>query len=302
MLVEFSAKTRLFCLLGDPVSHSVSPKMMNAAFSIAGIDAVYLAFRVPTKELGGVVCTLKTIGIGGANVTAPLKEAIAKFLDGLSPTAERAGSVNTIVAEGDRFIGHNTDGAGLVGALTKELGVSLSDTRVLLFGAGGAARGVIPALLDEGIGYLRIVNRDVERAENLISGYKKIKGRDGFSGIEAAPLDPKEINKALKEGEGGGYDIVINSTGVAAGWKANRSDFLGIDFCLLREGSVFFDMNYGGANHDGVELKEFFKSRGILYSDGIPMLLYQGAQGFSLWTNEHPPISAMKSALDLPNK
>lgn len=299
MLGEFSAKTRLFCLLGDPVSHSVSPKMMNAAFSKAGIDAVYLAFRVPQKELGGVVRTLKTIGIGGANVTAPLKEAMAKFMDGLSPTAERAGSVNTIVAEGDKFIGHNTDGAGLVGAITKELGVSLSGASVLLFGAGGAARGVVPALLDKGIGYLKIVNRSVERAENLISEYKKIMGKGVFSGIEAAPLDTKEINTILKEGEGDGFDIVINSTGVAAGWQENGLDFLGIDFSLLREGSVFFDMNYGGVNIGRNRLKEFLRSRGILYSDGIPMLLYQGAEGFSLWTNERPPISAMKSALDL---
>ncbi len=297
MLGEFSAKTRLFCLLGDPVSHSVSPRMMNAAFSEAGIDAVYLAFRVPQKELGGVISSLKTIGIGGANVTAPLKEAVADFLDGLSPTAERAGSVNTIVSDGDRFIGHNTDGAGLVGALTKELGVSLSGARILLFGAGGAARGVVPALLDSGIGYLKIVNRNVERAKNLISEYK----REG-AGIEAAALDPKEINGTLKQEGGGGFNILINSTGVAAGWKEDKCDFLGIDISLLGKGSVFFDMNYGGANPGGSELKEFLKSKGIIYSDGIPMLLYQGAEGFLLWTNVRPPISAMKSALDLPNK
>ncbi len=162
-----SSHTRLFCLLGDPVSRSKSPAMMNAAFAAAGIDGVYLALRVGGPALGTVLGALKEVGCGGVNVTAPHKQAVIPFLDRLSGTAEKSGSVNTIVFDGDSLIGHSTDGDGLVAALEQRLGEPIRDKTILVFGAGGAARGVLPALLAGGAGDIVIANRSAAKAEQL---------------------------------------------------------------------------------------------------------------------------------------
>ena len=280
--MKISANTRLFCLLGDPVSHSRSPTMMNSAFESMGMDAVYLAFRVPINYLGDVISGLKGIGVGGIsgiNITAPLKESVIDFMDVLSPEAEEAGAVNTIVLEENSLIGHNTDGVGLLNALTDETGKTLKGSKILILGAGGAVRGILPALIKGGAGKIGIANRTREKAERLIE-------RLGHHGsLEVFNMEPDGLNEMLAD-----FDVVINGTSIAT----VGVDFLGLDLTLMEKGSIFFDTNY---NKGEGNTREYLEENGIRFSDGLTMLLYQGASAFELWTKMDAPISSMKSAL-----
>ncbi|MEJ2068273.1 MAG: shikimate dehydrogenase, partial [Deltaproteobacteria bacterium] len=136
---EISPATTLYCLIGDPVSHSRSPAMMNAAFEELGMDAVYLAFHVPEREVGAVLNALRIINVGGINVTAPHKGRVIGYIDELFPEAQLTASVNTILPSRDKLIGHNTDGSGLISAIKDELKVAVAGSRILIIGAGGAA-------------------------------------------------------------------------------------------------------------------------------------------------------------------
>jgi shikimate dehydrogenase len=275
-----SSHTRLYCLLGDPVSRSKSPAMMNAAFAAAGIDGVYLALRVGEPALGTVLNALKEVGCGGVNVTAPHKQAVIPFLDRLSGTAETNGSVNTIVFDGKSLVGHSTDGEGLVTALEQRLGESIRDKTILVFGAGGAARGVLPALLAGGAGDIVIANRSVARAEQLA---RELNDRHAA----AAPLSPAGLSGVISRA-----DIVINATAL----PVMSGTFCDIDLTAFRKGALVFDMNYG---RDNASVSAILAPRAIGFSDGLTMLLFQGARSFSLWTNQDPPLSAMRSALGL---
>ena len=275
-----SSHTRLFCLLGDPVSRSKSPAMMNAAFAAAGIDGVYLALRVGGPALGTVLGALKEVGCGGANVTAPHKQAVIPFLDRLSGTAETSGSVNTVVFEGKSLVGHSTDGDGLVTALEERLGEPIRDKTILVFGAGGAARGVLPALLAGGAAGIVIANRSVAKAEQLAREL-------GDRRAAAAPLSPAGLGGVI-----GSTDVVINATAL----PVTSGTFCDIDLTALRKGALVFDMNYG---RDSAPVEQILAKRAVGFSDGLTMLLFQGARSFSLWTNQDPPLSAMRSALGL---
>ncbi len=279
--ISISAHTRLFCLLGDPVSHSKSPAMMNAAFAASRIDAVYLALRVGEQALKTVVAALREVGAGGANVTAPHKQTIIPFLDGLAESAERTGSVNTVVFDGKRLIGHSTDGTGLVGALERGLGAEIRGKTLLMLGAGGAARGVLPALIERKPGRIVIANRSGQRAEALAREF-------GGAGIlSTVPLAGSEIADVITAA-----DIVLNATAL----PITSETFLDIDLSRVGRAALVFDMNYGRTPAG----KSPFPARSALrYSDGLQMLLYQGARSFALWTKQDPPLKVMGSALGL---
>lgn len=278
---RISAQTRLFCLLGDPVSHSKSPAMMNAAFAAAGIDGVYLALRVNAPALGAVVSALKAVGCGGVNVTAPHKEAVIPFLDKLSAAAEASGSVNTIVFDGGSAAGHNTDGDGLVAAIEEKLGRPVGGKAIVILGAGGAVRGVLPALSAAGARSIVIANRSVAKAEELARRFA------AAAAITAAPLTRGALSGAMA-----GADILINATALPVG----SMTFLDIHLAALKPGALVFDMNYGRAPSD---VGRLMAQHSLEYSDGLPMLLFQGARSFTLWTGKAPPLSVMRSALGL---
>ncbi len=303
---EFSPATTLYCLIGNPVSHSKSPAMMNAAFQAMGIDAVYLAFLVPDKEVGSVLNALKTINVGGINVTAPHKERVIEFLDELSPTAELSNAVNTIVPAGDKFLGHNTDGVGLVSAIKAELSIAVSRARILIIGAGGAARGVIFSIAKEKPHTLTIANRTIDKAkflkDKLKAEFQSANDVNGIKTIKAISLDQNLINSEIDQ-----FDIIINTTALPISpaispVKADETttspkiDFLGLNLTNMKAGALFYDLNYGKGNGD---IARVFKENGIIYSDGLTMLLHQGTHAFSLWTGQTPPLEAMKDALGL---
>jgi shikimate dehydrogenase len=279
--MRISAQTRLFCLLGDPVSHSQSPAMMNAAFAAASIDGVYLALPVGAPALGTVMAALKEVGCGGVNVTAPHKEAVIPFLDRLSGTAEIGGSVNTIVFDEGTLVGHSTDGEGLVAALEEGLGAAVTGKTVLILGAGGAARGVLPALVGRGARHIVIANRSVAKAEALASRFS------AGGALFAAPLTRPGVADIIDS-----VDILLNATAL----PVTSATFLDIDLAALKKGALVFDMNYGRARGS---IGQILARRSIEFSDGLMMLLFQGAASFSLWTNQDPPLSVMRSALGL---
>ncbi len=289
---EFSPATRLFCLIGDPVSHSKSPAMMNAAFETLGLDAVYLAFRVSERDVGTVLNALRIIDVGGVNVTAPHKGRVIGYLDELFPEAQLTGSVNTIFPSRDKLIGDNTDGYGLISAIKDELRVKISGARILMIGAGGAARGVVFSLVKENPESITIANRTIERAEGLKSDL--MDSLKNNVKIEAVPLNPEEINPEIDR-----FDIVINATSVPKSTleaTSFNSDIIGIDLLKMKKGTLFFDMNYGNIKGD---IETGLKERGVLYADGHAMLLHQGGRALSLWTGEEAPLNTMRAALGM---
>jgi shikimate dehydrogenase len=268
-----TSRTRLFALLGDPVAHSLSPAMQNAAFRAAGDDAVYLALRTEAEALPALMRTLARSG--GGNVTVPHKGAAAAALDDAAPAVIRTGACNTFWSADGRLHGDNTDVAGLraaVGALTG----GAAGMRVLLIGAGGAAAAALCALLDEGAAQIALLNRSAPRAEAL-----------------ARRLDPAGERVALLSVGGpaamGGFDLLINATTLGL----HDGDPLPLPLDGVR-GAVL-DMVYRPAETAWVHAA---RARGLPAADGREMLLQQGAAAYARWMGRAAPVEAMRSALN----
>ncbi|MGB9826408.1 MAG: shikimate dehydrogenase family protein, partial [Desulfofundulus sp.] len=162
-----SGRTRVCGLFGFPVEHSFSPAMHNAAFRHLGLDFVYVAFPVPPRELGAAVTAIRALNLAGVNVTVPHKEKVILYLDELTDGARLAGAVNTIVPQGGRLVGHNTDGAGFLRFLTDDIGLDPAGKSVFILGAGGAARALAVYLALNGVEQLLVANRTLSRAAEL---------------------------------------------------------------------------------------------------------------------------------------
>lgn len=277
-----SGKTGVLGIIGWPVAHSLSPLMQNAALEALGLDYVYVPFSVAPCELGTAVNGLRALGVAGFNVTIPHKEAIIPFLDRLSPEAAASGAVNTVKREGERLIGYNTDGVGLVRSLQEDLGIDLPGGRVLILGAGGAARGAVAALCAAGVAAITLVNRTPARAEEIVARF-----RGAYPGVEfsALPLDALEVNGRLAAA-----DLLLNTTSVGMG----GTSFTGLDLGVLSESGCVYDMVYAPAM---TPLLEAAAARGRKWANGLGMLAAQGEEGFFLWTGLRPPAGLMKGRL-----
>jgi shikimate dehydrogenase len=218
----------------------------------------------------------------GANVTIPHKESVRRHLDALDPWAETLGAVNTIVKQGDRLIGHNTDAYGLLRALREQAGFQPLGRSVLLLGAGGAARAAAFGLCREGIASLTIANRTLERAVDLVTAL----GKAGPV-LAAISMAVEEIAEAVA-----GVDLVVNATsvGMSHGGAAGESP---IDVGLLSPGTVVFDMVYTPIESPLIEIA---RSVGVVGVSGLWMLIYQGAASFELWTGQDAPVAIMYEA------
>ncbi len=265
---------KLFGVLGDPVSHSLSPVMHNAAFKALGMECEYHAFRVGPEALRDAVLGAHALGFGGLNLTIPLKE---KALEIVKPSelAKQIGAVNTIDFR-NGIVGYNTDGIGAKMALA-ESGIDIRGKSVLLLGAGGAARAIAFQLAKEGAG-VTIANRTVERAEALAREVSKM-GRAGASGLD----DLKTLIQSC--------DILINSTSIGmfpkvAGTMATSD--------MLHPNLVVFDIVY---NPVDTQLLQEARKAGARTIDGVMMLVHQGAEAFKIWTGKIPPIDIMEKAV-----
>lgn len=274
------SQTVLYGVIGDPIRHSKSPVMLNRAFRETGINAVYLAFHVTADRLAAFAEGVRAAGMGGFNVTIPHKTAIMAHLDEIDPTAGAAGAVNTVVRRGDRLIGYNTDGIGYVRSLREEAGVDPKGKRIVVLGAGGAARGILFALSQREPAHITIVNRTVSRAEEL--------ARMLPAGLPRAALGPADMREACAEA-----DIIINTT--SAGMSPNTNELpLGIEAAWLKPEAVASDIVYN-------PLKTRFLAEaaqaGCRTHGGLGMFIYQGAYAFEYWTERPAPAAAMRETV-----
>ncbi len=258
----------VYAVFGDPIEHSLSPVMHNAAFKAMGLDAIYHAFRVTTSRLGDALRGAESMGFGGLNLTIPLKEAAMSLVEP-DETARAIGAVNTISFLGG-MKGHNTDGAGASMAL-RHYGVSVNGSRVLLIGAGGAARAIAYQLSQEGAEIV-ITNRTSEKGSALAEDFGLSFG------------DFSEIEKLVKSS-----DIVINATSVGMHEKDPRL----FDGRIISKEQVVFDIIYNRET----ELLRDAKKAGAKAIDGVMMLVYQGAAAFRIWTGLEEPIDVMEGAV-----
>ena len=265
-------QARLFGVLGDPVDHSLSPAMHNAAFAAAKLPYLYLRYHVPIAALAGALDEARRLGMGGLNLTVPLKEAVLPFLDTITAEARRIGAVNTVLFQRGRLVGDNTDGRGFLAALGGR--VRLSGAHAIVIGAGGSARAVAASLHAAGVRQLTIANRTIARARDLASRYKGA----------AVPLDQLGDPDLLADAA-----LVVNTTSVGLGDAK-----LGIHAKATPRSSLFVDLVYG-ARPTAFLAAAARAGRPTL--DGAAMLLHQGALAFTAWTGRPAPLEAMANAL-----
>lgn len=278
--MEISGKTKVCGIIGDPVEHTLSPAMHNAAFNDLKLDFVYVAFKVKTSELENAMSGVRTLGIHGLNVTMPHKNAVIKYLDEIDPTAKFIDAVNTILNKDGKLIGFNTDGVGAIKAL-KENGLNLNGKKLLLLGAGGAANA-IAFHAAQGVEELVILNRTAEKAKKLA----EVLRREFNKKIRANSLSASSIEEELKDS-----DILINATSIGMHPKVDqspvRSEWLRSNLCIM-------DIVY---NPIETRLAKDAKSKGAKVISGIEMLIYQGSASFEIWTNHPAPVKVMKKAV-----
>ena len=265
---------KIFGVLGDPVEHSLSPVMHNAAFEKLGMDALYLAFQVSKDELGDAIRGAKSLGIAGLNVTIPLKEHALFFVD-TEKLVKHIGAINTIDFSSGRPVGYNTDGIGSLRVLKETVG-EIKGKNVLILGAGGAAKAIAFYLDAEGA-KVTVANRTKERAVQLASR---------LSTADAIGLDA-EFEERIKDA-----DVLINATSV--GMHPHDNETL-VYAELLHPDLVVFDIVY---NPMETRLLKEAKRAGVKrIVHGVKLLVYQGAASFKIWTNEEPPIAVMEKAV-----
>jgi shikimate dehydrogenase len=267
-------------VLGDPVDHSLSPAMHNAAFAAAGLPHLYLRYRVPIRDLPAALAEARRLGMRGLNLTVPLKEAVLPLVDALTIEAAQMGAANTLVLERDgaRVLGDNTDGRGFLAALRGR--VRLRDAHVVVIGAGGSARAVGTALGRAGCRRLTIANRTPARAETLAA---RLAG-SGRAETRVLSLPALGRGDVLEDAA-----LVVNTTSVGLAGEGIR---VRIDATPAR--CLFVDLVYG-AHPTPFLVRARRGGRPVL--DGARMLLEQGALAFEAWTGRRAPRAAMAAAL-----
>lgn len=275
--------TLLAGLIGHPVGHSISPVFQQAAFDALGLDARYERWDTPPQALAERVRMLRTDAYLGANVTVPHKEQVAGLLDSVSTLAARAGAVNTVVTRNGALHGDNTDVPGFARALREVGGVSVTGLRVLLLGAGGAARAVVLALQSEGVRSITIANRHRDRAAQLANELAMPAG----PALTTAGSDAESLSNVIRESE-----LLVNCTtiGMAGSPMAGVSP---LPASLLRAGMMVCDIV---ANPRVTPLLRDAERAGCRTLGGLPMLVFQGAAAFEAWTGRDAPTEIMMAA------
>lgn len=279
--MSIEGTTKVVAVLGDPVDHSLSPRMHNAAFKELGLDYVYVAFNPPKRSIGEAVRAVKHLALAGLNVTVPYKQDVMRHVDRLTPAAKAIGAVNTIYTDGSKLIGNNTDAPGFTAALTAA-GCRPRNKRVLVIGSGGAARAVIHALVEARASDIVIANRTLRKA---VRTAKEFGGAHAH--IQASDLEILDDFDFLDSRQ-----LVINTTSV--GLKGGA--FLDYDVKSTPEDCVHFDLAYGEKPTAFLEIAAKAKRPTI---DGRHMLVHQGALAFKLFTGRRAPVDVMSKAIGL---
>jgi len=262
--------TDRYAVFGHPIAHSKSP-LIHAAFARqTGQDMTYEAILAPLDGFAESVTAFVAAGGRGANVTVPFKEEAFRLAGRLTPRARRAGAVNTLALDADGILGDNTDGAGLVTDLTRNLHRTLTGRRILLLGAGGAARGVIEPLLDQQPAALVIANRTVGRAQELAELFDRGIRACGFDGVDTP------------------FDVVINATAASL-----AGELPPLSPQIFTPDTLAYDMMYGR----DTPFLAFARAQGAATADGLGMLVEQAAEAFHLWRGVRPDTAPVIASL-----
>ena len=278
--MEKISPRKIYGVLGFPAKHSLSPLMHNAAFKTLKINARYKIFEAEPKELKNFICSLSENHIFGLNVTVPYKEKVIPFLDKISDEARLIGAVNTIKLRGDKLEGFNTDGEGFIRHLRKDLRFNPNAKSIALIGAGGAARAISVYLAKAKAKAITIYDIDKSKAQGLVKHLKANFNKIRFEVAHSvAGLKAKEAA------------LLINAT--PRGMKEKDPEI--IDNKFLPKNLLVYDLIYNPAQ---TKLLKLAKAQGCRTSNGLGMLLYQGAASFELWTGKRAPIGVMRKALN----
>ena len=252
-----------YFVIGNPIDHSLSPKIHNYWLKENNIDAIYDKKKIDEKDLQTTILEVKEKKTGGINVTVPFKKSVIPYLDKLSPEAEQTQSVNTIILTDDILVGHNTDISGFTKAI-KDLNFNIEGKKILILGAGGVVPSIIFALKNMGVQEIILSNRTREKAENL---------RDLFDNL-----------KIIEWGDMTDFNMVINATSLGL-----NNERINLDFSGLGHDKLFYDVIY---NPQETSFLKMGKRLGHKTENGKTMFVYQALEAFKLWHNIEPKVNA----------
>ncbi|MBF0447202.1 MAG: shikimate dehydrogenase [Magnetococcales bacterium] len=276
-------ESRLLGVFGDPIAHSLSPKIHNLSLAQLDLNYRYLPFHVRPNHLKAALAGFKALGGVGFNATVPHKEALLPLMDRLDPVANKIGAVNTVDIQQDgTCVGYNTDAYGFLTALREQYSAPLADKNILVLGAGGACRAVLVALLDGGAKRILLANRTVERAKALADHLLS------FSEYDNARITPLPLNfNQLPQDQ---IDILVNTTSLGL----HNSDPLPLDLSRMGPQTLVYDIVYSS---QGTPLQARAAALGLPIVDGLGMLIHQAARAFQIWTGEPMPVQLVKDQI-----
>jgi shikimate dehydrogenase len=276
-------------VFGDPVAHSLSPQMQNAALKHGKLDMQCARFQIPSGELREALQLIRELDFVGVNLTAPHKIAALDFVDEIDAVAKQIGAVNTVKIDHGKLAGFNTDGVGFTRAIRGEFSVDLRDLRVLLLGAGGAARAIAMQCAQANCERLVISNRTIEKAKQLVSELQPRLSGPRVLGpvarLEAVPWDDRTLRFQLEH-----VDLVVNATPLGL----SPSDPTPLSRELLAPHHMIYDTVYTRSRTPLLIAADEAGARGV---NGLSMLLHQGARSFEIWFGREAPVEIMRAAL-----
>lgn len=274
-------KAELVAVFGQPVAENPTGVMQEAAFAAAGLNWRYLTIETSPENLGQAVAGARAMGFRGLNLTIPHKVAVIQHLDDISPEARIIGAVNTVRRDGDRLIGENTDGKGFLRGLQADAGVNPRGKRIVILGAGGAARAIATELALAGAADLTVVNRTLERGESMTADLRRQVECDvrleNWRGTYEAPEH---------------VDVLVNATSI--GLFPDVDAMPDVSLARMHREAVVCDAVF---NPPETRLLRTARTRGLRVLDGLSMLVYQGVIGFEIWTGRDAPEDVMRQAL-----
>lgn len=281
--MNISGHTKPYAVLGHPIGHTLSPVMHNAAFQALGMDAIYLAFDVDPSNLMRVLPAMADMGFGGVNLTVPLKQTAFKGLKNMDHSARVLGAVNTIEFLPHGMKGHNTDGAGFLSAVQEAFHGKVADLSVFVLGCGGAGRAIAITCALTGSRRVTVSDIELDRAKRVA---RETRGIARCCDVHVVPPSPQLWRKACGEA-----DLVVQATPV--GMKKDDKPLLPPG--AFHAGQMVFDLIY---MYPETRFMKAARKAGAKTSNGLGMLLHQGACAFTIWTGIRPPAAVMRKALE----
>ena len=275
--MRISGSTILVGVIGNPVKHSLSPVILNAAFREAKINWVYTAFETPEEKLADAIGGIRALGIAGLSVTMPHKAKVCSLLDEISDSAQTLNAVNCIVNDAGKLEGHNTDGDGFLDAVKHDAGLDVAGKKVLVVGSGGSARSIIHSLGKAGAAEIAVINRTKKKALDALE----------LAGSVGRYVEETKIHEVVSEA-----NLVVNATPIGMLDTDDTANFP-IEPNLFSKGQLAIDLIYHPISTPWMEA---LRDLEVEDHGGLSMLIFQAARAFKLWTGKEAPVDAMRKA------